>query len=313
MHRPLSSVYSLSRRRVASALLLGLFLLAEGPCLRAQPADAPPSSDSLAQSGPWVPPPIELWRDAVDIARGPFTMSASERWWALGSTAVLIGAAATIDVPAYDHLSPRSANGGSDAARSVTAPLARPGEWYDRRNSRRFALGVAGGIAVSGLVLRNRVLTRTSVRTLEAFVYTELVNGFLKSALNRARPYVGAEPEPFAFDLGGFKGEHAELAMPSGHAAQVFALASVWAEAADRWYVTVPLYAGAASVGVERVRSGDHWLTDVLVGAALGTLIGRSVADGLPAEGASNADAASPGVQYRPVVSTRRVGVQVRF
>jgi hypothetical protein len=258
-----------------------------------------------------VPPPVELWRDAVAVARGPFTMTARERWWTLGAAGVGVGAALVLDVPAYDHLSSRSAEGASDGARSVTDPLAGPGEWYDDRNANRLTLGLVGGVAASGLLLRNRKVTRTSVQLLEAAVYTEVVSGLLKSALNRARPYVGEEPDPGAFDVGAFRGDHDHLAMPSGHAARVFALASVLSERADRWYVSVPLYAGATSVGIERVQSGDHWLTDVMVGAALGTLIGRSVVKNRSAD--RTTDAALDRVQYRPVLSLKRVGMRVQF
>jgi hypothetical protein len=249
----------------------------------------------------------------VDVVRGPFTMTARERWWTIGALGAVVGTAAGLDVRAYNHMSPRSSNGPSARVRAVTDPVAGPGEWYDRHNANRLTLGLVGGVAASGLLLRNRTLTRTSVQLLEAAVYTEVVNGLLKSALNRTRPYVGDEPDPAAFDVGAFRGDHAVLAMPSGHAARVFALASVGAAAADRWYVSVPLYAGAASVGVERVQSGDHWLTDVMVGAALGTLIGRSVADASARDAAAPADETARAVRYEPIVSLRRVGVQVHF
>lgn len=290
-------------------LVLSVLLLVPGPALYAQSAASSPHPDSAAQTGPWVPPPSEYWHDAVDIARGPVALSPAGRWRALGATALLVGTAATLDVPAFKDLSTRSADGPADWARDLTDPLAGPGEWYDRRNANRLALGVVGGLAASGLVLQNRAVTRTSVQTLEAVVFTEAVNGLLKSVLNRDRPYVGAEPEPFAYDVGAFRSDHAALAMPSGHAARVFAIASVLSESAGRWYVSVPLYAGAASVGLERVRSGDHWLTDVLVGAAVGELIGRSVA-GTPS---SKPESTEGAVQYRPVVSTRKVGVTVQF
>lgn len=304
------------RRRAAAVipvLVLGVLLFAPGPALFAQSEASAPHPDSAAQTGPWVPPPSEYWHDAVDVARGPFTLSPAGRWRALGATALLVGTAATLDVPAFEGLSTRSAEAPSEGARDLTDPLARPGEWYDRRNANRLTLGVVGGLAASGLVLQNRAVTRTSVQTLEAVIFTEAVNGFLKSALNRDRPYVGAEPAPFAYDIGGFKGEHAALSMPSGHAARVFALASVLSASAGRWYVSAPLYAGAASVGLERVRSGDHWLTDVLVGAAIGELIGRSVAGAPSAKPSSGSGAADGSVQYRPVVSMQSVGVAVQF
>jgi membrane-associated phospholipid phosphatase len=40
----------------------------------------------------------------------------------------------------------------------------------------------------------------------------------------------------------------------------------------------VPLYATVALVGVSRMDSNMHYLSDVLAGATLGTLVGSSVA-----------------------------------
>ena len=59
----------------------------------------------------------------------------------------------------------------------------------------------------------------------------------------------------------------------------------------------------AGSVGAERVRSGDHWLTDVMVGGALGYFIGRSV----------STSPSNQGVSYTPVLGTDRVGLRVHF
>jgi len=61
---------------------------------------------------------------------------------------------------------------------------------------------------------------------------------------------------------------------------------------------------GAASVGLERIRSGDHWLTDVAVGGALGYFIGRSVA---------SSAAQTDEVTYTPILSAGRVGLSIRF
>jgi len=299
-------------RRAVAGCLCGLLLLGWTPCLYAQPEGASPP-DSTARAGPWVPPPSALWQDVVDIAKGPFTLSPAERWWVLGSVGLLVGTAAVLDVPTYRRLTTRSEADASNAARRVTSWPAVPGEWYDQTNANRLALATVGGLAASGLVLRNRALTRTSVQTLEAIVFTDLINGLVKSVLNRDRPFVGDEPEPFAYDPGAFSGEHTKLAMPSGHAARVFAIASVLSEQAGRWYVSVPLYAGATSVGLERVRSGDHWLTDVLVGSAIGHLVGKSVTSGPVPGTESTSGTASASIRYAPILSMRRVGVAVRF
>lgn len=66
-------------------------------------------------------------------------------------------------------------------------------------------------------------------------------------------------------------------AWPSGHTSSSFALASVL----DEFYgprVGLPAYALASLVGIRMMDQGDHWASDVVFGAALGWVIGHSVA-----------------------------------
>jgi len=245
----------------------------------------------------WVPSFRTLGQDAVDIVEAPFDLSSSERLLTLGASGLVLSTAAALDRPVYRYTSTRSGT----VART-TGPLAAPGRWYDRVGPDRFALGTAGLLAAGGLAMQRRDWTRTSVRVVEALVYTKVVTGLAKSVLNRSRPFVGSGP--LTADPGAFSSDHGKLSMPSGHTARAFAVASVLAHRAGRWYVSVPVYGVAASVGMERVRSGDHWLTDVMVGGALGYLIGRSVAA---------SPATSGEVTYTPILGTDRVGLSVRF
>ncbi|HKL87706.1 MAG TPA: phosphatase PAP2 family protein [Salinibacter sp.] len=245
----------------------------------------------------WVPSFRTLGQDAVDIVEAPFDLSSSERLLTLGASGLVLSTAAALDRPVYRYTSTRSGT----VART-TGPLAAPSRWYDRVGPDRFALGTAGLLAAGGLAMQRRDWTRTSVRVVEALVYTKVVTGLAKSVLNRSRPFVGSGP--LTADPGAFSSDHGKLSMPSGHTARAFAVASVLAHRAGRWYVSVPVYGVAASVGMERVRSGDHWLTDVMVGGALGYLIGRSVAA---------SPATSGEVTYTPILGTDRVGLSVRF
>lgn len=235
-------------------------------------------------------------QNAVNIVEAPFELSPSQQLLTLGSAGLVVSAISTLDRPAYNRL-----QSSSSVASSVTEPLAGPGRWYDRADPDRVILGTAGLLATSGLVLERRSWTRTSVKLVEAMVYTKIVTGLAKSAFNRYRPF--ATSEPFEATPGAFDGKHEKLSMPSGHTARAFAAASVLAHQSGRWYVSAPAYGVATSVALERVRSGDHWLTDVVVGGTLGYLIGRSVSG-------------SPGpddVTYRPILGTKRVGLSVRF
>jgi membrane-associated phospholipid phosphatase len=60
------------------------------------------------------------------------------------------------------------------------------------------------------------------------------------------------------------------------------AAAAVTGETARWWpdatpYIGTALYGGAALAGVSRIYHDKHWASDVVVGAAIGTFVGRKV------------------------------------
>lgn len=64
---------------------------------------------------------------------------------------------------------------------------------------------------------------------------------------------------------------------PSGHTSSTFCFASVMHEAYGP-LVGVPLYGLGTLVAVERLDDDEHYLSDVIMGAVLGTVIGHTVA-----------------------------------
>ena len=67
-------------------------------------------------------------------------------------------------------------------------------------------------------------------------------------------------------------------AWPSGHTSSSIAFATVMNE----YYgprIGLPLYALSGFVMYERMETGEHWASDVVFGAALGYVIGKTVAD----------------------------------
>ena len=75
----------------------------------------------------------------------------------------------------------------------------------------------------------------------------------------------------------GPNGEH--FAWPSGHTSSAFTTAAVL-EVAYGWKVGAPAYGVAALAALQRLDTREHWLSDVIFGAAMGIAIGRSVAKG---------------------------------
>jgi undecaprenyl-diphosphatase len=96
----------------------------------------------------------------------------------------------------------------------------------------------------------------------------------LKKRIRRARPCERGRPVAFQVNpLHWFPSDR--FSFPSGHALNAFAIGSVIAFSFP--FLAVPVMMVAASVAASRVVLGLHWLSDVLVGAVVGLLIGSAV------------------------------------
>jgi membrane-associated phospholipid phosphatase len=84
------------------------------------------------------------------------------------------------------------------------------------------------------------------------------------------------------------------LSFPSGHTSSAFATATVL-QSEFGWKAGVPAYAVAAWVGVSRMQADRHFFSDVVAGATIGLLAGRSVTVGHGASRFTLRPAAIPG------------------
>jgi membrane-associated phospholipid phosphatase len=142
------------------------------------------------------------------------------------------------------------------------------------------AFVISGGLYVAGRVARAPGLADAGLHTIEAVVIAEGLTYLSKWGFGRERPYSSGIDDPGDFSFGrGLKGE-AFSSFPSGHASAAFAAASaLTAEISSRRpktarWVGIPIYGAATLVGWARLQSNKHWLSDVFMGAGLGTLIG---------------------------------------
>lgn len=121
------------------------------------------------------------------------------------------------------------------------------------------------------------------LRSVEAVLASGAVSGLLKGVIGRARPDESPD-NARDFVLGRGIGNRSEFqSFPSGHATAAFAFASAvdaeWARLRPGRPAWVPavLYAAAALTGAARVYRDRHWVSDVVMGGAIGFVGGRAV------------------------------------
>lgn len=110
---------------------------------------------------------------------------------------------------------------------------------------------------------------RTSLASGAAFLTTLA----LKHTIQRERPYQSVEGIDRRSDRTDVVGKYDPFSFPSGHATISFALATSLSLSNPVWYVSVPAYLVATSIGISRIWHGMHYPSDVLAGAALGTAV----------------------------------------
>jgi membrane-associated phospholipid phosphatase len=142
---------------------------------------------------------------------------------------------------------------------------------------------VAGaGLYGLGRADGQRRLQALGLHSVESILIADVVGGTIKFVAGRARPYVDID-NPADFQL--FRGfsDDKYRSFPSGHTINAFAFASTLTREVQFWYphsvwyVGTVFYGGATLMGLSRIYNNQHWASDAMGGAAIGTLIGLKV------------------------------------
>jgi membrane-associated phospholipid phosphatase len=124
--------------------------------------------------------------------------------------------------------------------------------------------GWVAGPAIAGLMLMGRKSDDARFRSFtyslaQGYVINQSIAAGIKQAVGSQRP----------------NGENSR-SFPSGHTASAF----TWAATVSHYYgfkAALPAYLAAAYVGYSRLDERAHRLTDVVAGAALGYIVGKTV------------------------------------
>ncbi len=143
-------------------------------------------------------------------------------------------------------------------------------------------IGTGLGLYVIGRLDGQRRVQDLGLHSVEAVVLSTALGYGIKVLAGRARPYVDiGNPHNFQLARGFSGGDYRSF--PSGHTTAAFAFASTVSRETQmwwprsRWYVGTVIYGGATLVGISRMYNNVHWASDVLGGAAIGTLLGLKV------------------------------------
>jgi membrane-associated phospholipid phosphatase len=156
------------------------------------------------------------------------------------------------------------------------ASRALPGNHFDiSRNISTAGLygtsAAAGVLWLSGLATHNEHAREAGTLSAEALANTVPVYAGLQLITGRERPIEGSGNGRF------WRNNALNSSFPSGHALFTWSMASVIAHEYPRPWVKWLVYGTATAVSVTRFTGREHFPSDMVVGSALGYLIGRHI------------------------------------
>jgi membrane-associated phospholipid phosphatase len=150
--------------------------------------------------------------------------------------------------------------------RAINSPEDLPSDDFFRfiSNSEPYIVAaVPVAIGGYGLIRHDDKQFRTGCVIVAATAFCAGVTNILKYTIDRERPFVTYPDITKKSDAG-------SPSFPSGHTSSAFATATSLSLAFSKWYVIVPSYGWAATVGYSRMHLGVHYPSDVLAGAVIG-------------------------------------------
>jgi membrane-associated phospholipid phosphatase len=235
------------------------------------------------------PQPCPLWhtpRPVLDPAI-EFPAQVGTRGLARNATSAALVAASLVTAVLLDHAA-REHLAADDP--SDPAGISRLG---NALGNGRIALAVTGTTYGVASLAGYDELADPAGRVLASLITAGIANGVLKASLGRARPGLelgSSEFRPFVLENGW-------QSFPSGHTTTAFALATAISAESDRTWVTALTYSAATLVAWSRSHEDQHWMSDVVGGALIGTLAARYTARRLDRRDRAREPAPSAGIR----------------
>lgn len=136
--------------------------------------------------------------------------------------------------------------------------------------SAKYIVPLSIGLYGVSLFTKSQKFSDASFTAFESLELAMLMTGGLKTAFGRARPFQELGSRDFKM----FKG--IQDSFPSGHTTVAFAFLTPYAEYLGPPYSYL-LYFLASSTAFARLYRDVHWLSDVVAGAGVGYIVGKSL------------------------------------
>lgn len=130
-----------------------------------------------------------------------------------------------------------------------------------------------GATYATGVIFNDPWLRITGRELVEALAFSGMTTSLIKLIAGRSRPYKNMGNGSFI----PFAATGANVSLPSGHSTVAFTVSTILSERIHNVWASLVLYGAAACTGFSRMYDNQHWLSDVFLGAAIGTTAGLFV------------------------------------
>lgn len=205
------------------------------------------------------------WTVTKKIPTGPARWKTGE-WIAFSG--IIVGG---VILYAYDDEIRKFIQRNPSHGKDVTAKYV-----FEPWGSGLYPAALLGGFYIYGAAAKDKRAKQIALAGVQVFIMTGITTQIIKHLTHRHRPNQDDPSNPRLWE-GPITGWE-YTSFPSGHTSTAFALASLISSIyKDKIWVGIVSYTIATGVAWSRVYENNHWPSDVLIGAALGFAIGKTV------------------------------------
>ena len=180
------------------------------------------------------------------------------------TTAFLLGTAASFSLDTeIKNVATRNQN-------STMNSITEIGEIY---GNGVYAVLLSAGLFTTGLLSKSTKIENTGRILFEGLLVSGALVQVIKIVSGRSRPFLNEGPFMFNF----FETDFDHTSFPSGHTVVAFTTSSVLAATIKNTYASIALYSLAGLTAYQRIYSNNHWFSDTVLAAIIGTVVGNTL------------------------------------